>query len=74
MVSVLAGHQGSARFYFGTSTSPYIHNDLSENLPSTVKLFADDKSLFSTVHEPNISASQLESNLKKISHWAYKWK
>ena len=49
-------------------------NDLPENLQSTVKLFEDDTSLFSTVYEPNISASQLESDLKKISHWAYKWK
>ena len=47
-------------------------NDLPENLQSTVKLFADD-TLFSTVYEPNISASQLESDLKKISHWAYKF-
>ena len=49
-------------------------NDLPENLQSTVKLFADDTSLFSTVYEPKISASQLESDLKKISHRAYKWK
>ena len=46
-------------------------NDLLENLQSTVKLFADD-TLFSTVYEPNISPSQLESDLKKNSHWAYK--
>ena len=39
-----------------------------------MKLFADDTSLFSTVYDPNISASQLESDLKKISHWAFKWK
>ena len=39
-----------------------------------MKLFADDTSLFSTVCEPNISASQLDSDLKRISHWAYKWK
>ena len=25
-------------------------------------------------YDPNISASQLESDLKKNSHWAYKWK
>ena len=49
-------------------------NDLPENLQSTVKLFADDASLFSTVYKPNISANQVESDLKKISHWAYKWK
>ena len=49
-------------------------NDLPENLQSTVKLFEDDTSLFSTVYELNISASQLESGLKKISHWTHKWK
>ena len=49
-------------------------NDLPENLQSPVKLFTDDTSLLSTVYEPNISASQLESDLKKISHWAYRWK
>ena len=49
-------------------------NDLPLNLQSTVKLFADDTSLFSIVYEPNISASQLKNELKKISHWAYKWK
>ena len=38
-------------------------NDLSGNLQSTVKLFADDR-LFSTVYQPNISASQRESDLK----------
>ena len=46
-------------------------NDLPESLQSTVKLLTDD-TLFSTVYEPNISASQLESDLKKLSHWAYK--
>ena len=25
-------------------------------------------------YDPNISVSQLESDLKKVSHWAYKWK
>ena len=49
-------------------------NDLPENLQSTENLLADDTSLFSTVYEPNISASQLESDLKNISQWAYKWK
>ena len=49
-------------------------NDLPDNLQSTVKLFADDTSLFSTVYDPNISANQLDSDLKKVSHWAYKWK
>ena len=71
--SVLAGvPQGSS--ILGPLLFLVYINDLPENLQSTVKLFADDTSLFSTVYEPNISASQLESDLKKISHWAYKWK
>ena len=36
-------------------------NDLPENLQSTVKLFADDTSLFSTMYDSNISASQIFS-------------
>ena len=41
-------------------------NDLPENLQSAVKLLADDTSLFSNVYHPNISASQLERDLKKL--------
>lgn len=40
----------------------------------TVKLFSDDTSLLSAVYKTNISATQLESNLKNISHLTYKWK
>ena len=39
-----------------------------------MKLFADDTSLLLIVYGPNISASQLESDLKNISHGAYKGK
>ena len=49
-------------------------NDLPEGLESSVKLFADDTSLFSTVYDPNMSADQLDKDLKKNSEWAYKWK
>ena len=49
----------------------YIDN-LPEYLQSAVKLFEDGTSLFSTVYDPNIAASQLESDLKKLSCWAYK--
>ena len=34
-------------------------NDLPDNLPSNPKLFADDKSLFSTVTDPNVTANQI---------------
>ena len=42
-------------------------NDLPDGLPSNVKLFADDTSLFSVVHDINTSAIRLNSGLKKKS-------
>ena len=41
-------------------------NDLSENLKSTVKLFADDTSLFHGVKDPNTSAEILNHDLTRI--------
>ena len=49
-------------------------NDLSDNLLSPVKLFADDISSFSVVNDSNISANELNKDLQKISEWAYKRK
>ena len=49
-------------------------NDLSDNLSSNVKLFADDTSLFSVIHDINISSAELNDDLKKISEWAFQWK
>ena len=70
-------NKSNSRCHGSSSTLPLVLtyiNDLPDYLQSTVKLFVDDTSLFSTVYDPNISASHLESDLKKISHWAYKWK
>ena len=49
-------------------------NDLSDDLSSNPKLFADDTSLFSVVHDKNTSANELNNDLQKISNWAYQWK
>ena len=49
-------------------------NDLPDNLNSLVKLFADDTSLFSTVHHPTLSAKILNNDLSRISQWAHRWK
>ena len=49
-------------------------NDLSKNLSSTAKLFADDTSIFSVVHDISLSSLQLNDDLIKISNWAYQWK
>ena len=37
--------------------------DLPDDLVSTVKLFADDTSLFSVVHDSNISVNELNNDL-----------
>ena len=44
-------------------------NDLDNNLSSTVKLFADDASIFSIVHDLDLSSKQLNNDLKKVSDW-----
>ena len=41
-------------------------NDLPDNLNSLVKLFADDTSLFSMVHDPTLSAKILNDNPSRI--------
>ena len=47
-------------------------NDLSDNLTSYVKLFADDT--FSVVHDVNTSDKELNDDLKKVNDWAFQWK
>ena len=49
-------------------------NDLSDNLITNPKLFADDTSLFSIVHDPNATANDLNNDLAKINDWANQWK
>ena len=49
-------------------------NDLPDDLTSLCKIFADDTSLFSKVHNINKSANELNGDLEKISQWACQWK
>ena len=49
-------------------------NNLSENLISNAKLFSDDSSLFSAVHDVNIFAKVLSDDLNKVNDWAFQWK
>ena len=49
-------------------------NDLSDNLTSIAKIFANDKSLFSVAHNVNTSAKELNDDLKKVNDSGFQWK
>ena len=50
------------------------NNDLPDGLTSMYKIFADGTSLFSKVVDKNNSNPQHNSDLTKISRWAFQWK
>ena len=47
---------------------------MCDDLSCDVKLFADDTSLFTMLFNENISAQNLNSDLRKIQEWAFQWK
>ena len=49
-------------------------NDLPDGLTSNPKLFVDDISLFSVIHNINSTANNLNRDLTKISNWVFQWK
>ena len=49
-------------------------NDLSNDLNSNPKLFADDTSLFYEIHDVSLSQTDLNEDLDKVKNWAYQWK
>ena len=49
-------------------------NDISCGLSSTTKLFTDDTSFFSVVHDVTESTNELNDDFEKISNWVYQWK
>ena len=48
--------------------------DLSGDIASNPKLFADDTLLFSVVKNVDASNIDLNNGLKKIGEWAFQWK
>ena len=48
-------------------------NNLTDNLKCNVKLFADDTSLFTVVHDPHQAASDMIHDLDIIKSWANNW-
>ena len=49
-------------------------NDLENGIKSTVNFFADDTSIYSIVHNPVVSAEELNHDLELINKWAHQWK
>ena len=49
-------------------------NDLTNNLKCSVKLFADDTSLFTVVQDPNLAVSDMNHDLDQIALWAHDWR
>ena len=49
-------------------------NDLTEGRTTNVKLFADDTSLFSVVHNTQASVNDLNKDLKLVNNWVSQWK
>ena len=49
-------------------------NDLTDNLNSNVRLFADNTSLFSEICDPLETPNVLSNDLRKIHEWAKQWK
>ena len=49
-------------------------NDLPDNIVSSVNLFADDTSLFSTLYKNNAPRDALNGDLDKMAKWAFNWK
>ena len=48
-------------------------NDIISDIQSTIKLFADDTSLYLIVDDPRESANNLNSDLAKIHRWSSDW-
>ena len=49
-------------------------NDVTDGLKCNVKLFADDTSIFTVVHDPNAAAVDMNHDLNLINLWARKWR
>ena len=49
-------------------------NDLTEDFSSNTKLFADDTSLFSVIHDIQTCPNNLNKDLERKSNWVTYWK
>ena len=75
---ILAGASVNAGVSQGSILDPLLFliyiNNLSGNLSSNVNLFADNTSLFSVIHDVNVSARELNNDLRKIGNCVFQWR
>ena len=48
-------------------------NDITNNVDSNIRLFADDTTIFVDVDDPVVAADTLNNDLQKMSDWANQW-
>ena len=48
-------------------------NDISTNITSTVKIFADDTKIYRTINDPYKDVPSLQLDPNRLSDWANKW-
>ena len=58
----------------GSILGPFCFNDISDDLITNIKLFANNTFLFSAVYDVNTSAINLNKDISKINDWAIQWK
>ena len=63
----------SQRLILGSLLFLAFINDLADGLSSNAKLFADNASLFSVIHNVDTSANELNNDLYQINKWAFQW-
>ena len=49
-------------------------NDLTQDIKSQMRLFADDSSVFTPVKDVQVTHEQLVKDLETVSKWGYQWK
>ena len=49
-------------------------NDLTDNISSEIRLFADNSSLFTRVNGVDQTHAKLVQDLQTVTNWAYQWK
>ena len=78
MVNARIGQKLKAGVLQGSILGPLVFlvyiNNLPEGLTKNTKLFAEDTSLFSVVHDSTASSVSLNNDRLKIFQWADKWK